>query len=113
LVGAYGLPDLPWQISGESLASTGPPNVAFERDGAYICLSNPEADVIAVRALLVRPEARGQGRATQLLRAALARYPGKTWRMTPHCPEEIGGVFERAGFERGSLSQLQMRLEWG
>jgi ribosomal protein S18 acetylase RimI-like enzyme len=112
-VSAYGLPDLPWQISGESLADLGPPNVAYRWEGAYIALSSPEADTIAIRSLLVRPEARGRGRARQLLRATMARYPGKTWRVTAHCPEELGGIFEQAGFERGTLSQFQMRIELG
>jgi ribosomal protein S18 acetylase RimI-like enzyme len=113
LVSAYGLPGLPWQISGESLAHFGPPNVAYQLDGAYVALSNPQAEQLAVRSLLVLPEARGRGRATQLLRAMVARYPHKTWRVPPLCPEEIGGLFEKLGFERGSLSQLQMRIEWG
>jgi GNAT superfamily N-acetyltransferase len=112
-VSAYGLPGLPWQVSGESLAQLGPPNVAYNREGAYIVLSNPEADQVAVRSLLVLPEARGQGRGAELLRAAMACTPGKTWRVPPFCPEEMGGLFERVGFERGSLAQVQMRLEWG
>jgi hypothetical protein len=41
----------------------------------------------------------------------MTRYPDKAWRMTPHCPEELGGPFERAGFERAALAQLQMRAE--
>jgi len=110
-VSVYGLPDLPWQISGESLAHLGPPNVAYQWDGAAIALSNPEADTIAVHSLLVLPEARGQGRAARLLNVTMARYPGKTWRVRPLCPEEMSGILERAGFDRGSLSQLQMRIE--
>jgi len=113
LVSAYGLPDLPWQISGESLASLGPPNAAYQLDGAYLLLSNPDAPQIAVRSLLVLPGARGRGRALGLLRASMARHPHKTWRVPAHCPEEVGGLFERAGFARDSLSQFQMRLEWG
>lgn len=112
-VSACGLPDLPWQISGESLACLGPPNVAYAWEEAYIALSNPAAEAIAVRSLLVLPQARGRGRAVQLLRATMARYPGKTWRVPPFCPEELGGLFERAGFVRGSLSQVQMRIELG
>jgi GNAT superfamily N-acetyltransferase len=112
-VSAYGLPDLPWQISGESLAHLGPPNVAYHLDGAYIALSDPEAEQIAIRSLLVLPQARGQGRALQLLRTTMARHPHKTWRVPPYCPEELGGLFERAGFERDSLSQLQMGVALG
>jgi len=110
-VSAYGLPDLPWQISGESLACLGPPNVAYAWEGAYIALSDPAADTIAIRSLLVLPEARGKGRAGRLLAATMARYRDKTWRVSPHCPEELGPLFEQAGFARGSLAQVQMRIE--
>jgi ribosomal protein S18 acetylase RimI-like enzyme len=113
LVSAYGLPDLPWQISGESLAHQGPPSLAYQLEGAYITISNPQAEQVAVRALLVLPAVRGQGRAIRLLRSTMARYPHKTWRVPAFCPEEMGGLFERAGFTQGSLSQFQMRLEWG
>ena len=112
-ISVYGLPDLPWQISGESLAHLGPPNVAYHLDGAYIALSDPEAEQIAIRSLLVLPQARGQGRALQLLRTTMARHPHKTWRVPPYCPEELGRLFEQAGFERDSLSQLQMTIALG
>jgi GNAT superfamily N-acetyltransferase len=87
--------------------------VAYRWEGAAIALSDPQADTIAVRSLLVLPEARGQGRATQLLKATIARYPGKRWRVPPFYPEEMGGLLERAGFARDSLSQLQMRIRLG
>ena len=47
-----------------------------------------------------------------MLRALLARYPLKTWRVPALCPEEAGGPFARVGFERGSLSQYQMIRGW-
>ncbi len=47
---AYGPPDLPWQLSGETLAQAGPPGVAYRGDGAYIALSNPAALTIGIRA---------------------------------------------------------------
>jgi ribosomal protein S18 acetylase RimI-like enzyme len=107
-----GLPDLPWQISGESLAQMGPPDVACRLGEAYALLSDPGASQVAVRALWVAPPARRQGQATRLLRALLAEYPLKTWRVPALCPEEAGGPFERAGYERISLSQFQMIREW-
>jgi ribosomal protein S18 acetylase RimI-like enzyme len=111
-VSVHGLPDLPWQISGESLACLGPPNAAYRLDDAFVLLSDPEASQVAVRALLVDPQARRQGQATGLLRALLACYPRKTWRVPALCPEEAGGPFEKAGFERTSLSQFQMIRDW-
>jgi ribosomal protein S18 acetylase RimI-like enzyme len=110
-VSVHGLRDLPWQVSGESLAQMGPPNVAYRLDDAFILLSDPEASQVAVRGLLVAPQARQQGQATRLLRALLARHPQKTWRVPALCPEEAGRPFERAGFERSSLSQFQMIRE--
>jgi ribosomal protein S18 acetylase RimI-like enzyme len=108
LVSAHGLPDLPWQISGESLAQAGPPNRAYRLGAAYVTISNPDEAQVAIRSLLVAPNGRRQGQATRLLRAVMARHPGKTWQVPALCPEEIGGVFEKAGFVQESLSQLQM-----
>lgn len=108
LVTAYGLPDLPWQISGESLAQVGPPNRAYRLGAAYVAISNPDDAQGAVRSLLVRPEGRRQGQAIRLLRAMMTEYPDKVWQVPALCPEEIGGVFEKAGFARESLSQFQM-----
>jgi ribosomal protein S18 acetylase RimI-like enzyme len=112
LVTMHGLPDLPWQISGESLALLGPPNRAYRLDAAYVAISDPSRAQIAVRSILVDPQARGQGQAARLLQATVAAHPGKTWRVPALCPEEIGGLFEGAGFVRESLAQLQMVLEW-
>lgn len=113
LVTAHGLPDLPWQISGESLAGIGPPNRAYRLGAAYVALSDPGAARVAIRSLLVRPEGRGQGQATRLLRAVMAAHPGRAWQVPALCPEEVGFVFEAAGFERDLLSQLQMEISLG
>lgn len=103
--------DLPWQISGETLAQSGPPTVAYRSEFSYIALSNPDAPTIVVRAIVTRPDARRSGHATQLLRAVIARHPEKTWRVSATLPEEFGGVFERNGFTRENLSQWQMQCE--
>jgi ribosomal protein S18 acetylase RimI-like enzyme len=111
LVTMYGLPDLPWQIAGESLAQLAFPNRAYRLKDAYAVMSNPNKAQITLRTVLVRPAARHQGQATRLLQALSARYPGKQWRLPVLCPEELGGLFEQAGFERESLTQLQMKLD--
>jgi ribosomal protein S18 acetylase RimI-like enzyme len=111
LVAMYGLPDLPWQISGETLAQIGPPNRAYQMGDAYVAISNPDAPHVALRTVLVRPEARRQGQATRLLRAVMATYPGKTWHVPALCPQEFGPLFEGLGFEREPLAQLQMALD--
>ncbi len=111
-VTAYGLPDLPWQVSGESLALLGPPHRAYRWSGAYVVISNPEAPRVKIHTVVVAPEQRRKGQATRLLRALMTRHPHKAWKVPALCPEEIGGVFETAGFERGTLTQLQMLTEW-
>jgi ribosomal protein S18 acetylase RimI-like enzyme len=107
-VTAHGLPDLPWQISGESLAQTCPPSRAFNLRTAYMAISNPSEQSIAIRSLVVEPESRRRGEATRLLRALLSKFPGKTWNVPALCPEEIGSLFESLGFVPGSLSQFHM-----
>lgn len=109
LVVSHGLPDLPWQISGESLAQLGPPNRAFGLGEAYVGTSSPEGEQLFLRSILVKPGARGRGQAGRLLRALMAHYPGKEWRVPTICPEEIGGLFEKIGLLRQDLTQLQMR----
>ena len=110
LVSLYGLPDLPWQLSGETVALLTPPARAFGKEKAYIAVSNPEAEHVAVWSLLVEPQARGNGQAVELLRRFMSSYGGRTWHVPAILPEELGGVFERAGFQREELSQWQMSL---
>jgi ribosomal protein S18 acetylase RimI-like enzyme len=111
MVTMYGLPDLPWQVSGESLAYAGPPGKAYQMESAYVAISDPEQSHVAIRTIVVEPEARQRGQATRLLHAVMAEHPGKTWIVPALCPAEIGGVFEKVGFEKEDLSQLQMVLE--
>lgn len=111
LVSLYGLPDLPWQLSGETLALLTPPARAYETgEGACIALSNPEAEHVVIWSLLVEPEARGKGRAVELLKTVMANRPGRTWHVPALLPEELGFIYERAGFQREELSQFQMEL---
>jgi ribosomal protein S18 acetylase RimI-like enzyme len=111
LVGTFGLNNLPWQISAESLAQYGPPNQAYRLGDASIVISNPAADQVAIRSVIVMPEARSQGQARRLIQAVIARHPNKKWLISALCPEEVGGLFEKIGFKRDTLSQFQMRKE--
>ena len=110
LISAYGLPDLPWQLSGESISQMNPPPFAFRKESAYIVISNPEAEHVVIWSLLVEPEARGNGLGTKLLKQMMSQFAGKTWHVPALFPEELGAVFENAGFEKEQLSQWQMRL---
>jgi GNAT superfamily N-acetyltransferase len=111
LVSLYGLPDLPWQLSGETIASLTPPARAYKTDeGACIAISNPEAEHIVIWSLLVERQARGKGLAVGMLETVMANHPGKTWHIPAILPEELGIVYERAGFRREELSQFQMEM---
>lgn len=111
LISQYGLADLPWQLSAESVTQISPPPHAYCRGPAYIVISNPEAEHVVIWSLLVEPEARGNGLGTRMLQHAMAYHEGKTWHVPAIVPEELGKVFERAGFEKEKLSQWQMKLD--
>ena len=111
LISQYGLPDLPWQLSGESITQTNPPLYAYCMEQAYIVISNPEAEHVVIWSLLVEPEARGKGLGTDLLKRVIAQYPGKMWHVPAIFPEELEKVFAGAGFKKEDLSQWQMRLK--
>ena len=110
LISKDGLPDLPWQISGESVTRMNPPARAYRNGPAYIILSNPEAEHVIIWSLLVEREARGHGLGTTILKHVVALHAGKTWHVPALCPEELEKVFKRAGFEKEKLSQWQMKL---
>ncbi|MDQ2691773.1 MAG: GNAT family N-acetyltransferase, partial [Chloroflexota bacterium] len=109
LISRWGLPDLPWQLSGECIAQMNPPARVYRSGPACIAISNPEMDQVVVWSLLVEEHARGQGLGSQILRAVMARHPGKRWQMPAVLPEELWRVFEKAGFKKENLSQWQMK----
>lgn len=109
-IAQHGLPDLPWQLSAESITQTNPPLHAYRKGPAYVAISNPEAEHIVIWSLLVAPEARGHGLSTEMLNHVMAYHAGKSWHVPAIFPEEMGKVFERAGLEKEELSQWQMKL---
>ena len=108
LISYFGLPDLPWQLSGESIAQTSPPACAYKSGPAYVVISNPNVEHVVVWSVLVEPEARGKNLGTQMLQAVIANHPGKTWHVPAILPEEFTKLFEQAGFQKEELSQWQM-----
>jgi ribosomal protein S18 acetylase RimI-like enzyme len=111
LVNSNSYPNLPWQISGENLAASGPPARAYRLDSAYAAITDPEADRITFMSILTLPHARGQRQAARLLKALFARYPGKTWAIPGYYPEEMDGFLQKMGFELEPLGQYQMVLK--
>jgi len=108
----HGLPDLPWQLSGETVAALHPPACAYKLGKSYVAISNPSANDVVIHSLLVESDTRGDGLAVELLRHTIAKHPGRVWHVPAIWPEEFGPVFEGAGFQRESLSQWQMRLSF-
>jgi ribosomal protein S18 acetylase RimI-like enzyme len=111
MVTMHGLPDLPWQIAGETLADVGPPFRGYQLGPAYTVISDPSRDQISIRTIVVEAGRQQQGWATRLLQALLATHPGKSWSASVVYPEElVAPLFEKSGFQRESLTQFQMIL---
>ncbi|MCC6298257.1 MAG: GNAT family N-acetyltransferase [Anaerolineales bacterium] len=110
LVSQFGLRDLPWQLSGETIAQMTPPVRAYRNGHSYVAISNPEADHVVIWSVLVEPEARGANLGAQAVKQVIAKFTGRTWHVPAIYPEELSDVFVRAGFEREELSQWQMCL---
>lgn len=107
----YGLSDLPWQLSGETLSQFAPPARGYRLGQAYALIGDPSQARIDLRCLVVAPEARRQNQASQLLAGLFQLFPGKTWGIPAIMPEELAlPALERAGFAHNELSQLQMQL---
>ena len=110
LISQYGVPDLPWQLAGETISHLTPPARAYRKGQTYMVTSNPEAEHVVIWSLLVEPSARGNRFGIAMLENVMANHPGKTWHVPAIFPEEFGNIFERAGFEREDISQWQMKL---
>ena len=106
----HGLSDLPWQLSGETIALLTPPARAYKCGRAYITISNPEVEHVVIWSLFVEPEARGEGLAVDMLKQIMTKHEEKIWHVPAMWPEEFEKTYERAGFQREELSQWQMRL---
>jgi ribosomal protein S18 acetylase RimI-like enzyme len=103
-----GRSDLPWQLSGETIAQLGSPTTAYRLNGAWIAVTNLATPQVVIRALVTERGEQGRGRGAALLRALIASHPGKHWEIKPIWPEELGAVFVEAGFDRTPLTQWQM-----
>lgn len=112
-IARHGWPDLPWQVSAETVAQATPPAVAYRLGASSALLTDPAAATIVVRALITEDGQRGRGGSLALLRALLARHPGREWRAPALFPAEMGPAFLGAGLEPTAISQFQMRRALG
>ena len=110
MVSYHGLKDLPWQLSGPTIAQHTPPSRAYRLNDAYCLISNPEAADVSISSVLVKARSRGAGLSAVLMRALFARFSNKVWHVSPIFPEEMGVIFEQVGMTRETLSQWQMSL---
>ena len=110
LVSQFGLRDLPWQISGETIAQMTPPVRAYRNGHSYAAISNPHMDHVVIWSVLVEPQERGQNLGSRVLKQVIAQFTGRTWHVPAIYPEEMSGMFVRANFELEELSQWQMCL---
>jgi GNAT superfamily N-acetyltransferase len=111
LISLYGLCDLPWQISAETIALHTPPTRSYKLDDAYIMLTDPDALSVVIWSVLVKADARRSGQGQRTIRAAFSRFPNKAWHVPALCPQEAGGLFEKMGMTKEGLSQFQMVLK--
>jgi ribosomal protein S18 acetylase RimI-like enzyme len=104
---------LPWQLAPETLAAATAPARAFAlEDRAYALVANAQAQTLTLSALVVPRAHRRQGWGTRMLKALAAAFPGRPWFIVAVVPEDLApDFFIRAGWERQSISQFEMRLE--
>jgi len=110
IVNLYGLADLPWQVSGETLAVFSNPSQAFKLGPVYAAISNPEVEHLVIWSLLVKPEARRQGLAVKMLQTLSAKFKDKVWHVPPLCPEEASHPFRKIDMIEEKIAQVQMNL---
>ncbi len=107
-VSLHGSSDLPWQLSGETIAQLGPPDAGYSVSDAWLALSGLAGDTVSIRAWVATPRPDAIARQAAVLRAAMAKHPQKTWRATAVWPEELSEAFNELGLARLPLTQWQM-----
>jgi GNAT superfamily N-acetyltransferase len=111
LITYHGLKDLPWQLSGVTIAHHTPPSRAFRLNDAYCLISDTGVVDVVIWSVLVKARSRGAGLSQVLMRAVFSRFPNKVWHVPAIFPEEMGVIFEGLGMQRETLSQWQMSLK--
>jgi ribosomal protein S18 acetylase RimI-like enzyme len=111
MVTYHGLKNLPWQVSGISIAHHTPPSRAFRLKDSYCVISNPEVEHVSISSVLIQAKDGEADSGQGLMRALFARFPNKVWHVSPIYPQEFAPLFEQVGMQREELSQWQMSLK--
>lgn len=108
-IAQHGVSDLPWQIAAETIAQLTPPSVGYQSPDAWVALSGLPTAQVTIRALVAATPLTMAEPGAALLRAMIAKHPGKEWRISAVWPEEHAEVFTAAGFTKSALAQWQMQ----
>lgn len=113
IVAREGDPDLPWMLAAETLAAASWPVRAVHLEGrAFALIGDPAAETLQLIALVVPRAERRRGLGRRLVRALEAAFPGRALAVSAIVPEDLApDFFPKLGWERQTLSQLEMRLE--
>lgn len=109
---AEGERNLPWMLAPETLAAYTLPARAYTLSGrAFAMIWDPNHETATLVAVVVPAEFRRRGWGRRMVRALFAAYPGREWSVMQILPQDLApGFFDRLGFERDDLTQLEMRL---
>jgi GNAT superfamily N-acetyltransferase len=101
---------LPWQLEPASLSAPPASARCFSlEEKAFAYVSGLSAQAVLIRGVLTLPPVRLRGHASRLLRGLAARHPGAALSVQPLMPEGLAArFFEKAGFQPGTLTQLEM-----
>ena len=110
MISAYGVKDLPWQLSAETIAHHTPPSRAFRLNNSYCLISDSDVEHVAISSVLVNAASSEADEGQRLMRAVFFRFANKVWHVSPIFPQEMCTVFDQIGMKREEISQWQMSL---
>ena len=104
--------DLPFEFQFESLATLARPGRAYRLGAASCVITDPEAEIVRIHALVVEKAARRRGEATKLMRGLFHRHPDRQWKLATGVPEGLApSFFDALGFSRTAITQWHMIAE--
>lgn len=101
-------PNLPWQVSGESLLPSSSRMQAYRLGNSLLFLQPLGETAIQIRGLYFATQAEAEA----LLLHAFSLYPNQTFRLSPAFPEEsVLPFLPQVGFTPLALTQYEMQKE--